>query len=246
LPLALPAILAFGVAFFVLAMRFIQRETVLENGFFWALLSVFFALAIGEMGNDSTIYFATAGLVLVISVIETSHSMAFRDELTGIPGRRALDESLLKLTGNYSVAMLDIDFFKKFNDRYGHDVGDQVLRLVASKFSQVSGGGKPYRYGGEEFTVVFPGKSLSETMPHLEKLRKEVAKTRFIVRGGDRRRKKPANPRRVGGPRKRVKITMSIGVAERNQRYGSPAQVIQAADKALYRAKKKGRNRVSK
>jgi diguanylate cyclase (GGDEF)-like protein len=246
LPLALPAMLAFGVAFFLLAMRFIKRETVLENGFFWALLSVFFALAIGKIGNDSTIYFATAGLVLVISVIETSHSMAFRDELTGIPGRRALDEALLKLTGNYSVAMLDIDFFKKFNDRYGHDVGDQVLRLVASRFAQVSGGGKPYRYGGEEFTVVFPGKTVSETMPHLEKLRKEVAKTRFIVRAGDRRRKKPENPRRVGGPRKRVKITMSIGVAERNQRYGSPPQVIQAADKALYRAKKKGRNRVSK
>ena len=245
LPLALPAILAFGVAFFLLAIRFIRHETVIENGFFWALLSVFFALAVGKIGAVSTIYFATAGLVLVISVIETSHSMAFRDELTGIPGRRALDEALLKLTGNYSVAMLDIDFFKKFNDRYGHDVGDQVLRLVASRFSQVSGGGKPYRYGGEEFTVVFPGKSVSETMPHLEKLRKEVAKTRFIVRAGDRRRKKPQNPKRVGGPRKKVKVTISIGVAERNKRYGSPAQVIQAADKALYRAKKKGRNRTS-
>jgi diguanylate cyclase (GGDEF)-like protein len=245
LPLALPAILAFGVAFFLLAIRFIRHETVLENGFFWALLSVFFALAIGEIGDDSTIYFATAGLVLVVSVIETSHSMAFRDELTGIPGRRALDETLLKLTGNYSVAMLDIDFFKKFNDRYGHDVGDQVLRLVASRLAQVSGGGKPYRYGGEEFTVVFPGKSVNEAMPHLERLRKEVAKTRFIVRGGDRRRKKSGSPTRVRGTRKRVKITMSIGVAERNERYGSPAQVIQAADKALYRAKKKGRNRTS-
>jgi len=245
LPLALPAIVAFGVAFFLLAVRFIRHETVIENGFFWALLSVFFALAVGKIGAVSTIYFATAGLVLVISVIETSYSMAFRDELTGIPGRRALDEALLKLTGNYSVAMLDIDFFKKFNDRYGHDVGDQVLRLVASRFAQVSGGGKPYRYGGEEFTVVFPGKSVSETTPHLERLRKELAKTRFIVRGGDRRRKKPENPKRVGGPRKRVKVTISIGVAERNERYGSPAQVIQAADKALYRAKKKGRNRTS-
>lgn len=244
-PLALPAIVAFGVAFFLLAIRFIRHETVIENGFFWALLSVFFALVVGKIGAVSTIYFATAGLVLVVSVIETSHSMAFRDELTGIPGRRALDEALLKLTGNYSVAMLDIDFFKKFNDRYGHDVGDQVLRLISSRFAQVSGGGKPYRYGGEEFTVVFPGKSVNETMPHLERLRKEVAKTRFIVRGGDRRRKKPENPKRVGGPRKRVKITISIGVAERNEQYGSPAQVIQAADKALYRAKKKGRNRTS-
>ena len=245
LSLALPALMAFGTAFFLLAIRFIRHETVLENGFFWALLSVFLAFAAGKIGPFSTIYFATAGAVLVISVIETSHSMAFRDELTGIPGRRALDEALLKLTGNYSVAMLDIDFFKKFNDRYGHDVGDQVLRLVASRFTQVSGGGKPYRYGGEEFTVVFPGKSVSETTPHLERLRKELAKTRFIVRGGDRRRKKPENPKKGGGPRKRVKVTISIGVAERNERYGSPAQVIQAADKALYRAKKKGRNRTS-
>ena len=79
-----------------------------------------------------------------------------------------------------------------------------------------------------------------------KQMRKEVAKTRFIVRAGDRRRKKPQNPKRQGGPRKKVKITISIGVAERNERYGSPAQVIQAADKALYRAKKKGRNRLSK
>ena len=245
LPLALPAILAFGVAFFLLAMRFIQRETVIENGFFWVLLSVFFALAVGKIGAVSTIYFATAGLVLVISVIETSHSMAFRDELTGIPGRRALDEALLKLTGNYSVAMLDIDFFKKFNDRYGHDVGDQVLRLVASKFSRVTGGGKPYRYGGEEFTIVFPGKTVSEASAHLERLRKDVAKTRFVVRGGDRRRKKTGNPNKARGSRKRVKVTISMGVAERNEHYSRPEQVIQAADKALYRAKKKGRNRVS-
>jgi diguanylate cyclase (GGDEF)-like protein len=245
LPLSLPALAAFALAFVLLALRFIQRETVIENGFFWALLSVFFALAVGKIGAQSAVYFATAGLVLVISVIETSHSMAFRDELTGIPGRRALDEALLKLTGNYCLAMLDIDFFKKFNDRYGHDVGDQVLRLVASKFSQVAGGGKPYRYGGEEFTIVFPGRTVGEATAHLERLRKDVAKTRFIVRAGDRRSKKKGNPGKGRGSRKRVKITISTGVAERTERFSKPEQVIQAADKALYRAKKKGRNRVS-
>ena len=139
LPLSLPAILSFVIAFFFLTHRFIQHESVIENGFFWALLSVFFAFAVGKIGSISTVYFATAGLVLVVSVIETSHSMAFQDELTGIPGRRALEEKLLKLSGNFSLAMLDIDFFKKFNDRHGHEVGDQVLRLVASKLSTVSG-----------------------------------------------------------------------------------------------------------
>jgi diguanylate cyclase (GGDEF)-like protein len=244
LPLSLPAILSFGTAFFLLTLRFIQHESVIENGFFWALLSVFFAFAVGKIGPISTVYFATAGLVLVVSVIEISHSMAFRDELTGIPGRRALEEKLLKLSGNFSLAMVDIDFFKKFNDRHGHEVGDQVLRLVASKLSTVTGGGKPFRYGGEEFTIIFPGLSNKEALPHLEKLRKKVEQTRFLVRG--RSSKKVEKAKKARGFRRRAKVTISIGVAERNEKYTTPEQVIKGADKALYRAKKKGRNRVSK
>jgi diguanylate cyclase (GGDEF)-like protein len=244
LPLSLPALLAFVAAFLLLALRFIQSEGVIENGFFWALLSTFLALALGRVGPVSTIYFATAGLVLIISVIEISHSMAFRDELTGLSGRRALEEALLKLSGNYCVAMLDIDRFKKFNDRHGHDVGDQVLRMVASKLGQVTGGGKAFRYGGEEFTIIFPGKLVDETIAHLERLRKTVAQTRFIIRGRNRPRNKPENPKKIIGSRKKVKITISIGVAERSERHATPQQVIQSADKALYRAKKAGRNKV--
>jgi diguanylate cyclase (GGDEF)-like protein len=244
--LALPVLaqLSFGVAFLFLTIRFIQHESVIENGFFWALLSVFLAFVVGKIGPYSTVYFATAGLVLVVSVIETSHRMAFRDELTGIPGRRSLDEAFLKIGGNYSVAMVDIDRFKKFNDRHGHDVGDQVLRMVASKLAQVTGGGKPFRYGGEEFTILFPGKSAAEAMPHLEGVRKAVEETRFIIRGRNRPREKPENPKKVRGSRKKVKITISIGLAERNDKYVTPEQVIKAADKALYKAKKAGRNRI--
>jgi diguanylate cyclase (GGDEF)-like protein len=244
LPLSLPALVAFGAAFLFLAFRFIQSEGVIENGFFWALLSAFLGLALGRVGPESTVYFATAGLVLIISVIETSHNMAFRDELTGLSGRRALDEALLKLGGNYSVAMVDIDFFKKFNDRYGHDVGDHVLRMVASKLTAVTGGGKSFRYGGEEFTILFPGKLVDDTISHLERLRKMVEQTRFVVRGGGRPRSKPEKPKKSRGSRRKVKITISIGVAERNERNTTPEQVIQAADKALYRAKKAGRNKV--
>jgi diguanylate cyclase (GGDEF)-like protein len=245
LPLSLPCLFSFGIAFLSFTLGFIQNESVIENGFFWALLSVFLAFAVGKVGPISTIYLATAGLVLVVSVIETSHSMAFKDELTGLPGRRALGEAFLKLSGNYTVAMVDIDHFKRFNDRHGHDVGDQVLRMVASKISQVSGNGKPFRYGGEEFTILFPGKSAAESMLYLEGVRKAVAQTRFIIRGRGRPRLKPEDPKRFGGWRKKVKITISIGVAERNEKYGDPEQVIKAADKALYRAKKAGRNRTS-
>ncbi len=245
LPLSLPSLLSFAAAFLFLTLGYIRHESVIENGFFWALLSVFLAFAVGKIGPISTIYLSTAGLVLVVSVIETSHSMAFRDELTGIPGRRALEEKLLQMSGNFTVAMLDIDFFKKFNDRHGHEVGDQVLRLVASKLTTISGGGKAFRYGGEEFTIIFPGLNSKAAMPHLEKLRRRVEQTRFLVRGSNRSGKRLEKAKGIGGFRRRAKVTISIGVAERNEKYASPQQVLMAADKALYRAKRAGRNRTS-
>jgi diguanylate cyclase (GGDEF)-like protein len=245
IPLLQPALLAFAAAFLVVTLRFGLYRDPIDSGFFWALVSTCFALVLHGNGNFSEIYFGTAGLVLTISVIETSYGMAFRDELTGLPARRALNETLVKLGSTYTVAMLDIDFFKKFNDRYGHDVGDQVLRMVACQFAKVAGGGKPFRYGGEEFTVVFPGKLVDETMPYLERLRKGVEASGFVVRSRKRPRKKPEKPKKSKRPQTKVKVTISIGVAERNEKQTSPQQVIKAADKALYRAKKKGRNRIS-
>ena len=75
-----------------------------------------------------------------LSAIEAGHSLAFIDELTGLPGRRALERVLRGLTGPYTLAMVDIDRFKKFNDKYGHDAGDEVLRMVAAQLRGVSGG----------------------------------------------------------------------------------------------------------
>lgn len=242
-PLSQPALLAFGIAFLVLLIAFVRHKGAIEGGFLWALVLALLALVSGEPGALSTFYFASAGLVLVIAVVETSYSMAFRDELTGLPARRALNEALLKLGNRYTVAMIDIDFFKKFNDRYGHDVGDQVLRMVAGKLSAVTGGGKAFRYGGEEFTVLFPGKAVEEAVPHLEQLRESVEESSFIIRGRGRPKAKPKSPKKGSG--KKVSITISIGAAERDERQANPQDVIKAADKALYRAKNAGRNRVA-
>ena len=244
IPLAQPALLAFAAAFLLLTFQIFKRRATIECGFFWALISVLLAFVAGSVGPLSTVYFATAGLILVVSTVESSHSMAFRDELTGLPARRALDEALFKLGGSYTVAMADIDRFKQFNDTYGHDVGDQVLRMVGSKLAKVAGGGKPFRYGGEEFAVIFPGKLADESIPYLERVRKAVAESDFVLRSPDRPSSKPDRPRAMTGPRKTVSVTISIGAAERNERNTSPQQVIKAADKALYAAKKAGRNRV--
>ena len=244
IPMAQPALIAFVFVAFLLVIRYLQNREAIDCSFFWVLVASFFALILGEIGPVSTIFLSTAGLVLIMAVIETSFGRAYRDELTGLPARRALNEMLYKLGSRFTAAMVDIDHFKKFNDRYGHYVGDQVLRMIASKLENATGGGRAFRYGGEEFVMIFPGKEMEDAYSHLEKLRKDVAESGFFLRGGDRRIKELKGKKTGKGSRGKTKVTISIGVAERNEQNSSPHQVVKAADKALYRAKKKGRNRV--
>lgn len=198
---------------------------------------------------DMFMWFTAAGVIVTVAVLQDSHRMAFRDELTGLPGRRALNESLMSLNRNYTIAMLDVDHFKAFNDKWGHDVGDQVLKLVASRIQRVGGGGKAYRYGGEEFTVVFPGKRVLEVMSRLDALRKDIEGYRLRIRSSTRPREANgdgAGPQADSQLNEWISVTVSAGVAERNDRLLTPGEVIQSADQALYRAKEAGRNRVSR
>jgi diguanylate cyclase (GGDEF)-like protein len=238
-----PALAIFVVCLLLLGVRYYLRPAALEASFFWAGATLLFGL-LQRGGQPLTLYFAAAGLILLIGVIETSHFMAYRDELTGLPERRALNETIARLGGRYTVAMLDIDHFKKFNDTHGHDVGDQVLKMVAAKLATVSGGGKTFRYGGEEFSVIFPRTAVEDALPHLERLRETIAAARFIPRGKDRPKKKPKQAATAGRHTPALSVTISIGAAEKKPRLTTAAQVIKAADQALYRAKNAGRNRV--
>lgn len=225
-----------------LAGSFLSPMPVIR-GFFWALSAAAMALYTEATGGQGvTLYFCAAGLIVVLSVIETAYAMAFNDELTGLPARRSLNTTLQGLGRTYTIAMLDIDFFKKFNDKYGHDVGDQVLCMVASHIRRVGGGGKPFRYGGEEFTVVFPGKTKKEARPYLEDLREAIANAKFALRDKDHRPKQTPKKRTRAQNIRAVSVTISIGAAEPNRSATKPADVIKVADKALYRAKQKGRN----
>lgn len=198
--------------------------------------------------NMFAVFVTAAALILMIAVLQDTFRMAFRDELTGLSTRRTLNERLAGLGRSYTVAMLDVDRFKGLNDHYGHDVGDQVLKMVAARLAQGGGGGKAYRYGGEEFTVLFPGKSIDEALPHLEALREDIASHKLALRKSDRPARAESGKGRRGVPAtdKLVTVTVSIGVAEKNERLATPDDVVQAADKALYRAKSKGRNQVSR
>jgi diguanylate cyclase (GGDEF)-like protein len=230
-----------------LAVWYIKRSP-LDLG----LASAGLAFGLGMNGiaspNFFPVFIMTAGLMLVVAMLQTTYGMAFRDELTGLPSRRALNERMMRLGSRYTIAMIDVDHFKNFNDTYGHDLGDQVLKIVARKIAKVGGGSKPYRYGGEEFTVLFPGKDNNDAIPHLEALRKSIADYRMALRASDRPKRPKSTERTRGAFRatKAVSVTISIGVAERTEKFATPGAVIGAADKALYRAKKLGRNQVRK
>jgi len=209
-----------------------------------------FAIATNRIGSpDAFAVFTGAGtLILTIAVLQDTFRMAFHDELTGLPSRRALNEHLAGLGRRYVIAMLDADHFKDFNDTYGHALGDRVLKMIAARLARVGGGGKAYRYGGEEFTLVFPGKNVEQVMPYLQALRRDIAGYEMALRDRDRRARDKSGRKSRGRRRadNTVSVTISIGVAERNDRLASPPDVIDAADKALYRAKNKGRNQVSR
>ena len=264
-------LLSFAAAIAVFVRRFFQTRKPIEPGFVWSVAAVFLWLEFAPVGKMSDAYVATAALILGASLVETSYVLAYHDELTGIRGRRAFNESLLSLDQQYAIAIVDIDHFKKFNDTYGHDIGDQVLCMVAKRLSQVAGSGQAFRCGGEEFAIVFRTTSAKEAFEHLDALRQVIEKSTFHVRGSDRRAEKVAeqsaesrSDRRAGTgesdrrrsakrktatsspdlSRDHLSVTVSIGVAEPSTRYRQPEQVIQAADQALYRAKHKGRNRV--
>ena len=199
------------------------------------------------------VFTAAAGAILVVAMLQESHRLAFNDELTGLPGRRALQEAMAGLGPNYVIAMADVDHFKAFNDTHGHDIGDQVLKLVAARLAQVEGGGRAFRYGGEEFTVLFNDTTLEQAMPHLEAIRASVAGYSMAVRGEGRPRKneqgqklRAPDPEDSQPPEKFLSVTVSIGAAAPGEEAMTPAQALKAADEALYRAKRAGRNRISK
>ena len=165
-----------------------------------------------------------------------SESDALIDALTGLHNRKGLTIEMKELCDEYagngtefSVIMLDIDFFKKFNDTYGHQVGDQVLKIVGSTLHKsLKGGDFPARYGGEEFIVILPETDITNACIVAENIRKNIESgKRKISKTGE----------------KLSPITVSLGVAQINAS-DTVESLIERSDKAMYLAKDSGRNNV--
>jgi diguanylate cyclase (GGDEF)-like protein len=219
------AYLMFGVTALFLTGMVLFRQTNVEAGLLWTLVAVFAGLIQASEPGTLYLYCGGAGVVLMFSVLEHSFDLAYRDELTGLPGRRAFNEVLRQLRRRYAIVMCDVDHFKEFNDTYGHEAGDRALKIVAAKLLGVRGGGRAFRYGGEEFALIFRRSSAATVQPFVEALRQAIAGMNLTL-----------------STKRSVNITVSIGVADNSSGHPTPEAVLEAADAALYRAKESGRN----
>lgn len=217
----------------IMALLVVFNRYMLYNSSFLVITITFYAgLYFIKTPYANKLSLLAISVIIFILLIRESYRLAFYDELTSLPGRRALVEDMAKLGMKYSLAMIDIDHFKKFNDTYGHDTGDEVLKMVASKLANVSGGGKAYRYGGEEFVLLFPSREADESYKHTDMLRETIAKSPFNVRNKL--------------SQKTIYINISSGVVQKSSQDKDPFAVMKRADDALYKAKKAGRNQVVK
>ncbi len=161
--------------------------------------------------------------------------MSVTDPLTGLYNRRHFEDNLereflraVRYDNNLSFAIIDVDFFKKVNDTYGHSCGDYVLKEVAYLILQTfRKTDMVFRYGGEEFAVIITETPIEKAVIPLERLRKSISEYPFSYNGT------------------KIKITVSIGVSEVNKQTESVHQLFENADKALYKAKENGRNQIS-
>jgi GGDEF domain-containing protein len=219
------------------AVEFRRRGPV-ERGACWSIIAVGLTLAFAGSPAVVSVLLGAAGLILGLSVLDSASAWAQRDGLTGLPGRRTLLHDLQAMGGTFAAAMVDIDDFNHLNERYGHDVGDQVLRMVASRLAKVPGGARAYRYGGDEFVLLFPGKTKAEVLEHLGGFRKSLEESPFGLRRWRRPPFKPGDPRYETlderTPTERLSVRVSIGTADSTAPGAAPEAVLRSADQAIH------------
>jgi len=170
----------------------------------------------------------------VIRMKEHLEALAYTDPLTGINNRRffvlAAEKELESSNTEdkpFSLLMLDVDHFKEINDKYGHPIGDEVLRILTKRIKTVlRSDALMARYGGEEFVIMLKNTITKNAMTTAWRIRKTVERTKFSIEDQG------------------IKVTVSIGVASKTSSSSSLEEIIESADAALYKAKNSGRNTV--
>lgn len=234
-----------GLVIFSLALVILFIRFIFEKGFSFSLIVCmcfcYYPFLFSTLPFNTPIFLSLGVSVLGIMLIKDAYKMAFIDTLTQIPSRRALEEYLKGLGSEYILCMVDIDFFKKFNDTYGHKVGDEVLKYIAKYLKQTKKA-KVFRYGGEEFTIIFTLKNLDEAIKYLEQTRQIIHEKGFYIRKARaKNNKNEIAKRKTITDAKKVILSVSMGVCQ-SLLVKTQSEAFSMADKALYKAKNSGRN----
>jgi diguanylate cyclase (GGDEF)-like protein len=224
------ALFLFVITITNLIIRAALSGATIDYSLLCVSITCFMATAYSKNSTALAIFYSASCLIIIISIIQHIRYIAYHDILTKAPTRLALFSDIKRLPNKYSVALIDIDDFKNFNDNFSHDVGDKVLTMTAKELAKIGGKGQLYRYGGEEFVIIFPNLTKNEAFGHLEEIRKKISEAKFVLEENSDKKQKNYN------------ITISIGVAEKKRSDASINPVIKRADKAMYKAKENGKN----
>ena len=229
----------FLIAGFAISLRLQKQQQlkIFDHSTLFILLLMGFALNQHNMPGVFQLVSMLSIIIVMLTMVFDAHHIAYTDELTGLKNRRALNEHLMSLGNKYAIVMIDIDFFKQFNDSYGHDLGDEVLRMVASILNSVKLGGKAFRFGGEEFTLVFKYKQVNEIENELQRLRMAVEDEQIEVMLTPNKKAIKNQPKS-----RMVNVTISLGASQCSKQCSDANKVLKQADQGLYQAKDKGRN----
>ena len=253
---ALPhfAVLAYGAALGVVLTRFfVGRRPPLAAGAAWALVASFIALD-GARAGSAGVYFAAAGLLLLVGATWEPARGTHFDDVTGLPASLELNRTLrlLRHHDRYSIARVEIDDFVRFRQEHGAAASHRMQRLVARALGKVGGGGRAFYCGAATFAVVFRRTSASTAARHIDIVRRHIEAADLDVSVVEPAR--PGEPEAGGGARpqprpltveRTVSVTISAGVAHADEWDADPHQIMVAAERALEHAKEAGLNRVS-
>lgn len=211
---------------------------ILSSDEWYGVLSITFDLPVLSHAEQDLMAQISRSLTLALANLklrDSLYEMSIRDYMTGLYNRRYMEEMLSKVLANakrkessVGIIMFDIDYFKNFNDTYGHEMGDLILKKIGESLKEEFREGDILcRFGGEEFLIILIDSSEKTTSKRAENLREDVQNLRVSV-----------------GSQELKQLTISLGVATFPENGVTEKELFQAVDKALYQAKERGRNRV--
>jgi GGDEF domain-containing protein len=238
------SIFSFLAALGLLVARFYLHGQTLAAGAAWALVASFLALDGVSSGGPVGVHFAAAGVLLLVGATWEPRQVIATDEITRLPTRIELMRAIRRVTSRYTVAFVEVDDYAHFRDEHGVEAAQRMLRLIAKRLRRTAHGAQAYYCEGAMFAVLFPRVPAKSAIRHLDAVRIAVEDVTVDVSVAE---PPPASRLvRAGVVERTVSVTISAGVAESGKPGEDPKPVLEAAERALARARGAGMNRVSR